>query len=231
MPDTPALRTDTLEQQAVHYPVTTSRRTHPLPDRAEWAVQHRTAYSQDISDARNAVTRDLHAYGTDTEIETAAAELEALWKATGRQVRAANTAARAIYPYDGKHKPPGGWREAHDAYDALTEQQKQTIEDARNLTDARKHLHELAKTVREGRYDGFAAHRAAELVRAGQCAVYLELASRYHAAGEKAAADYAARITGRPTNDAAWAEELRRREGVEAYFRDGPVIHRRTITL
>lgn len=226
-----ALRTDTPEEQAIHYPVTNSRRGHPLPTRAEWEITHRTVYSQDVSDVQDMVTTDLHAYGTEDEIQAAAEELETIWKATARQVRAANATARAIYAhFDGK-KPPAGYIAICDAYDELTDEQKLTVEAARDLASARKHLHELAGKVRRGYFDVFAASRSAKLQMTGECPVYRQLASRYHAAWEKAGEDYEARITTRPIDDEAWAKELRGRERIEAYFRDGPVIHRRTITL
>jgi len=224
MTDT-ALRTDTPEQQAIHYPETTRRASNPMPDRAEWTIRHRTPYSSDIDEARNdASTLAVH-HASEQEIEAATRELDTLWKTTARQVRDANKQARAVYPfYDAKRDVP--WREVSDAYDALSDQHKQTVEDARDLVDARKHLHALAKSLRGGYLDRFAAHRAAGLLDPQSCPVYSRISARYNAARDQAAEDYEARIRSRPIDDEAWAEELRRRESNEAFFRDGPIVRR-----
>lgn len=220
-----ALRTDTPEQQAAHYPETTRRRSNPMPDRAAWTIRHRTPYSEDVDNARDRVSDAATAHADPQEIEAAIGELDALWKSASTLVRAANKQARAAFPLHSA-APRGtlavkAW---YAAYDALTDEQRAVVEHARSLTDSRKHLHELAAALRRGHLDRFAAHRAADLLTAQNCPVYARISDRHHAARDQAAEQYKVDVAARPIDDEAWAKELLRREKNEAFFRNGPVV-------
>lgn len=219
-----ALRTDTPDEQRAHYPHVSARRGYrPWDDRAAWTAKRHQVNEITVENVRNSVSITAADYATAAEIAAAVAELNAAWARAGKAVRAANKAAEAVFPQ--------GWTCADpvarfDAYEALTAEDRALVDSARELRDARHELRKVAKRLeRLGMVERRKAWRSVDLI-GDSCPTFTAIAARIAAAGEKAAAEYVARIQSLPVDDAAWALELASRNEREAWFRNGPIVRR-----
>jgi hypothetical protein len=227
------LRTDTPEEQLVHYPHARARaqarardgyRADPWPDRAAWTAKRHDVNGITVDNVRSSVSTCAAEYATPRQIQFAIMELDALWKATATDVRAANKAARAVFPLHGtRPRTEADFDAWHAAYDALTPEPQSLLHQARSLAEARRDIHRTAKALRRIHIDN-TTRGSGELATADNCPTYMTILRRIGAAGDKAAADYIARIQSLPVDDEAWAKELAGREKKEAWFRDGPIV-------
>ncbi|HMH76881.1 MAG TPA: hypothetical protein VK547_09675 [Candidatus Udaeobacter sp.] len=228
------LRTDTPEEQLIHYPHARARaqarardgyRADPWPDRAAWTAKRHDVNGITADNVRNGVSACAAEYATETEIHAAAGELDTAWTAAGKTLRDANKAANAVFPFHGNQKVRYAvWM---GAYEALTAEQRALVEYATQLRGARKHVHEQAAALRKDwPLSRWSVPGAGDLVNADSCPTYMAIVDRIAAAGDKAAADYVTRIQSLPVDDEAWAKELASREKKEAWFRDGPIVRR-----
>jgi len=221
-PENPTLlRTDTPEEQLIHYPIISARRNYrPWDDRAAWTANRYQVNSITVAEVRGSVSTKVADYATADEKAVAVAELNAVWLETAKAVRAANKAAKAVFPLSWTRATHAAYL---DAYEALTPEHRALVSFARDLRDARHELYEVAKwlqrygTVKCGSVRGF------EDLLGDTCPTFTAITARIAAAGEKAAAEYVARIQSLPVDDAAWARELAGREERETWFRNGPI--------
>lgn len=221
MADQVALRTDTPEEQRVHYPLVSARRSAPWDDRAAWTANRHQVNSITVAEVRDSVSTAAATYATADQIAAAGAELNAAWTRAGRAVRDANKAAQAVFPMRYTRATHAAYC---DALWALTDEQRTVVERARDLRDARHELRKAATslgrfgTVERRDIRGFGA------LLSDSCPTFTAIVQRIVEAGEKAAAEYVARIQSLPVDDEAWARELASREELEAWFRRGPVV-------
>jgi hypothetical protein len=181
------------------------------PSREEWARQHRTYYG-DSDDLR--VSDRLADYATPEEIAEALAEAKALWAEMGRQMKKAGAALT-----DAEYRKR--FREALQTSRQEVDKFVDSPESNRiYLRDQRSRLNRhIIKPLREGWLPRSSSPgNWVESFRADELPKTCELCRRYwiawHAAYEAKKAEYAAR----PIDDAAWEEELRRRESVTAWL-------------
>jgi len=215
------LRTDTPEEQRVHYPLVSARRSAPWDDRAAWTANRHQVNGITVAEVRDSVSTAAADYATGEETAAAVAELNAVWARAGRAVRDANKASDAIFPRRWAH---ADYVARFDAYEALTAEERAVVEQARDLRDARHELRKVATnlkrygTVERRDVRGFYA------LVGDSCPTFMAIVQRIVKASEKAAAEYVARIQSLPVDDEAWAKELASREELETWFRRGPVV-------
>lgn len=214
------LRTDTPEEQRIHYPIISARRTAPLDDRAAWNANRHQVNSITVAEVRDSVSTTAGDYATGAEIDAAVAELNAVWARAGKDMRVANKAADAVFPLRWTRATHAAY---FDAYEALTAEDRALVDGARELRDARHEVHNLAKMLQRCGTVERRRVRSVDLI-GDTCPVFTTIVARIAVAGEQAVAEYVARIQSLPVDDEAWARELGRREEREAWFRNGPVV-------
>lgn len=214
------LRTDTPEEQRIHYPIISARRTAPLDDRAAWTATRHQVNSITVAEVRDSVSTTAADYATGAKIDAAVAELNAVWARAGKAVRAANKAADAVFPQRRHLAGDVAW---YDAYEAFGPEDQAVVDHAGELRDARHEVHNLARVLQRCGTVERRAWRSVDLI-GDTCPTFMAIVARIAAAGERAAAEYVARIQSLPVDDEAWVRELTRREEREAWFRNGPVV-------
>ena len=215
------LRTDTPDEQRAHYPLITARRAGRLwDDRAAWTANRHQVNSITVAEVRDAVSNAAADYATGAEIDAAVAELNAVWARAGKAVRVANRAADAVFPLRWTRATHAAY---FDAYEALTPEDRALVDGARELRDARHEVHNLARVLQRCGTVERRRVRSVDLI-GDTCPTFTAITARIAAAGERAAAEYVARIQSLPVDDEAWARELAGREEREAWFRNGPIV-------
>lgn len=221
-PENPTtLRTDTPEEQRVHYPIISARRNYrPWDNRAAWIANRHQVNEITVAEVRDSVSTTVADYATDAEIDAAVTELNAAWACAGKAVRVANRAAEAVFPLRWTRATHAAYL---DAYWALTPEDRALVDGARELRDARHEVHNLARVLQRCGTVERRRVRFVDLI-GDTCPTFTAITARIAAAGEQAVAEYVARIQSLPVDDEAWARELAGREEREAWFRNGPVV-------
>jgi hypothetical protein len=190
--------------------------TRDWPTREEWAEHHRTFYF-DMEDGV-LVSSKAADYGTPAEIDAAAAAALALRSRLLADLRQAKQVAGGLLRQPGESSRDYIARYLAAGQD---DERDRRLSAVHLIVDRRRALLRFAKHLRagsimwDGRYgDGQLPPEAALLV------------GRREAAYQAAVDALRQQIETRPVDDAAWAKELERRQKLEAFFRDGPVVSR-----
>lgn len=199
---------------------------HQWPDREEWARRRRTVYTDDVANVRDQVSQHLPDYATAEQVDAAITELRTYWRQLGKDVRAANAAARNAFPRWGDWRgDPAGYLDDMKALDA---EAQSTLERADELAQHRKDVNGQIRDLAAG----FLPRRTRWIrtsTPVGASPVLAGIVGRYHASQAAAEAAFVERIRTAPIDDAAWQKELEKRAELERYFRDGPTVHRQTV--
>jgi hypothetical protein len=178
-------------------------------DRPTWAQQHRAFHEDEASLVRDRISRALSHYGTAEEITAAIAELQGAAREARRTLRQARAAAGSLV------RQP---RERLGAYNARARARSEAEEAlVAPVTCGLLRLQEIrAVLVDLGR--GQLPHVLHSRPMSGlpRLPILENLFARYRAAQDTAVAAAAGERSERPIDDAAWAEELRRRAAIEA---------------
>jgi hypothetical protein len=192
------------------------------PSRDEWAEGRRTVYGDMLENVE--CSRQLSDYATSDEIATLTEALTAAWKAFGRTMAKArsNPAIARVLPQKGETDRAyterqleigGGLRPDTDLADEYFQAQYRR-------SDIRKWQREMAENrlpdpcslglwvedeeLQPHWYDT-------------EVPFLIVLRSRYRATWQAALATYRAEVEARPIDDEAWAQELKRRAGIEEW--------------
>jgi hypothetical protein len=185
---------------------------HQWPTREEWAKSRRSLFHDGRFD-RLDFCRDLSAYASPNEIEALIAALRALWKREGARLRALQVPAE-LCRQQGESALTYYLRRKQ-----MLPSEQELLQTADWCREARMYIQKGIKYVLDGSLlKGLDLDLERAIKDSAVTAILGPIRARYDAAYQAAIKKREAEIRVTPIDDAAWAEELQRRAGLDAMF-------------